>query len=75
MAASKSDVSDKFCVLLEGLRGKFMGFLWSLVYLAVACAGEELSEGGASGRLREKGRLLVEYRMCLILQQLLVEED
>ena len=45
MAASKSDVSDKFCVLLEGLRGKFTGFLWSLVYLAVACAGEELSGG------------------------------
>lgn len=44
-----------------------MGFLWSLVYIAVTCAGEELCEGGAGDHLREKGRLPVEYRMHFIL--------
>lgn len=33
-----------------------MGFLWSLVYIAVTCAGEELCEGGAGDYLREKGK-------------------
>lgn len=50
-----------------------MGFLWSLVCLAVTWAGEELCKGGAGNHLREKGRLPEEYRMCFILKPLLVD--
>ena len=50
-----------------------MGFLWSLVCLAVTWAGEELRKGGAGDHLRGKGRLPEKYRMCFILQPLLVD--